>query len=204
MKTKAINILAVLLIAVTLVGCQSTPKELITPSVQEPENLPVVTMEIKDFGTIQAELYPHIAPNTVNNFISLINQGFYNGITIHRIEKGFVLQGGDPTGTGSGGPGYSIAGEFTNNGFQNDLEHTEGVLSMARTNQPDSAGSQFFIMLGNSPHLNGNYAAFGKVISGMNVAHAIEEEGISNSPIVIETMTVETYGIEYKEPEIIS
>ena len=204
MKTKAINILAVLLIAVTLVGCQSTPKELITPSVQEPENLPVVTMEIKDFGTIQAELYPHIAPNTVNNFISLINQGFYNGITIHRIEKGFVLQGGDPTGTGSGGPGYSIVGEFTNNGFQNDLEHTEGVLSMARTNQPDSAGSQFFIMLGNSPHLNGNYAAFGKVISGMNVAHAIEEEGISNSPIVIETMTVETYGIEYKEPEIIS
>ncbi len=204
MKTKAINILAVLLIAVTLVGCQSTPKELITPSVQEPENLPVVTMEIKDFGTIQAELYPHIAPNTVNNFISLINQGFYNGITIHRIEKGFVLQGGDPTGTGSGGPGYSIAGEFTNNGFQNDLEHTEGVLSMARTNQPDSAGSQFFIMLGNSPHLNDNYAAFGKVISGMNVAHAIEEEGISNSPIVIETMTVETYGIEYKEPEIIS
>lgn len=204
MKTKAINILAVLLIAVTLVGCQSTPKELITPSVQEPENLPVVTMEIKDFGTIQAELYPHIAPNTVNNFISLINQGFYSGITIHRIEKGFVLQGGDPTGTGSGGPGYSIVGEFTNNGFQNDLEHTEGVLSMARTNQPDSAGSQFFIMLGNSPHLNGNYAAFGKVISGMNVAHAIEEEGISNSPIVIETMTVETYGIEYKEPEIIS
>lgn len=203
MKTKATHILAVLLIAVTLVGCKSTPKE-VTPSVQEPENLPVVTMEIKDFGTIQAELYPHIAPNTVNNFISLINKGFYNGITIHRIEKGFVLQGGDPTGTGSGGPGYSIEGEFTSNGFQNDLEHTEGVLSMARTSQPNSAGSQFFIMLGDSPHLDGNYAAFGKVISGMDVAHAIEEAGTSNGPIVIESMSVETYGVEYKEPEIIS
>ena len=133
MKSKCMKILSLLLVVMTLVGCKSTPKELIIPEVEEPEVLPLVTMEIKDFGVIQAELYPHIAPNTVNNFISLINKGFYNGITIHRIEKGFVLQGGDPTGTGAGGPGYSIAGEFTSNGFKNDLMHTEGVLSMART-----------------------------------------------------------------------
>ena len=144
MKLKWRKLTLVLLLMMTLVGCQSKPKELIAPEVEVPENLPLVTMEIKDFGTIQAELYPHIAPNTVNNFISLINQGFYNGLTIHRIEKGFVLQGGDPNGIGTGGPGYAIAGEFINNGFQNDLKHTEGVLSMARTNQPDSAGSQFF------------------------------------------------------------
>lgn len=141
MKLKWRKLTLVLLLMMTLVGCQSKPKELIAPEVEVPENLPLVTMEIKDFGTIQAELYPHIAPNTVNNFISLINQGFYNGLTIHRIEKGFVLQGGDPNGIGTGGPGYAIAGEFINNGFQNDLKHTEGVLSMARTNQPDSAGS---------------------------------------------------------------
>ena len=141
MKWKWRKLTLVLLLMMTLVGCQSKPKELIAPEVEVPENLPLVTMEIKDFGTIQAELYPHIAPNTVNNFISLINQGFYNGLTIHRIEKGFVLQGGDPNGIGTGGPGYAIAGEFINNGFQNDLKHTEGVLSMARTNQPDSAGS---------------------------------------------------------------
>ena len=135
MKLKWRKLILVLLLMMTLVGCQSKPKELIAPEVEVPENLPLVTMEIKDFGTIQAELYPHIAPNTVNNFISLINQGFYNGLTIHRIEKGFVLQGGDPNGIGTGGPGYAIAGEFINNGFQNDLKHTEGVLSMARTNQ---------------------------------------------------------------------
>ena len=152
MKLKWRKLTLVLLLMMTLVGCQSKPKELIAPEVEVPENLPLVTMEIKDFGTIQAELYPHIAPNTVNNFISLINQGFYNGLTIHRIEKGFVLQGGDPNGIGTGGPGYAIAGEFINNGFQNDLKHTEGVLSMARTNQPDSAGSQFCIMLDDAPH----------------------------------------------------
>ena len=203
MKNKRMKILSLLLIVVTLVGCKSTPRELIIPEVEEPEVLPLVTMEIKDFGVIQAELYPHIAPNTVNNFISLINKGFYNGITIHRIEKGFVLQGGDPTGTGAGGPGYSIAGEFTSNGFKNDLMHTEGVLSMARTSHPDSAGSQFFIMLGDAPHLDGNYAAFGKVISGMDVAHAIEEVEDSMKPVVIETVSVETYGVSYPAPEII-
>lgn len=195
--------IVVALLMLTLVGCQSKPKESSAPEVEVPENLPLVTMEIKDFGIIEAELYPHIAPNTVNNFISLINQGFYNGLTIHRIEEGFVLQGGDPNGIGTGGPGYTIAGEFTNNGFENDLKHTEGVLSMARTSQPDSAGSQFFIMLGDSPHLDGNYAAFGKVISGMDVAHEIEAAGTSDGPVVIESMTVNTYGIEYSEPEII-
>ncbi|WP_370630398.1 peptidylprolyl isomerase [Turicibacter sp. TJ11] len=153
---------------------------------------------------MEAELYPHIAPNTVNNFISLINQGFYNGLTIHRIEKGFVLQGGDPTGTGSGGPGYSIEGEFTTNGFLNELKHTEGVLSMARTNQPNSAGSQFFIMLDDAPHLDGNYAAFGKVISGMDIAHQIEEAGLNHGSITIEEMSVETYGVDYQEPEIMN
>ena len=203
MKNKRMKILSLLLIVVTLVGCKSTPRELIIPEVEEPEVLPLVTMEIKDFGVIQAELYPHIAPNTVNNFISLINKGFYNGITIHRIEKGFVLQGGDPTGTGAGGPGYSIAGEFTSNGFKNDLMHTEGILSMARTNDPDSAGSQFFIMLGDAPHLDGNYAAFGKVISGMDVARMIEEVEDSMKPVVIETVSVETYGVSYPAPEII-
>lgn len=203
MKSKCMKILSLLLVVMTLVGCKSTPKELIIPEVEEPEVLPLVTMEIKDFGVIQAELYPHIAPNTVNNFISLINKGFYNGITIHRIEKGFVLQGGDPTGTGAGGPGYSIAGEFTSNGFKNDLMHTEGVLSMARTNDPDSAGSQFFMMLGDAPHLDGSYAAFGKVISGMDAAHAIEEAGNRVSPIIIEMMSVETSGVAYPGPEII-
>lgn len=203
MKHRGMKLLSLLLIVVTLVGCQSTPKQLIIPVVEEPEVLPLVTMEIKDFGTIQAELYPHIAPNTVNNFISLINKGFYNGIIIHRIEKGFVLQAGDPTGTGAGGPGYSIAGEFTSNGFKNDLMHTEGILSMARTNHPDSAGSQFFIMLDDAPHLDGSYAAFGKVISGMDVAHKIEEATNSMTPIVIEKMSVEIYGVKYSEPEII-
>lgn len=203
MKNKGMKVLSLLLIIVTLVGCQSTPKQLIVPVVEEPEVLPLVTMEIKDFGTIQAELYPHIAPNTVNNFISLINKGFYNGIIIHRIEKGFVLQAGDPTGTGAGGPGYSIAGEFISNGFKNDLMHTEGILSMARTNHPDSAGSQFFIMLGDAPHLDGNYAAFGKVISGMDVAHKIEAAANSMTSIVIEKMSVETYGVKYSEPQII-
>lgn len=203
MKLKWKQLTLVLLLMMTLVGCQSKPKELIAPEVEAPENFPLVTMEIKDFGTIQAELYPHIAPNTVNNFISLINQGFYNGLTIHRIEKGFVLQGGDPNGIGTGGPGYAIAGEFTNNGFQNDLKHTEGVLSMARTNQPDSAGSQFFIMLDDAPHLDGHYAAFGQVISGMDVAHDIEAAGTSNGPVVIESMTVNTYGIEYSAPDVI-
>ena len=203
MKLKWKQLTLVLLLMMTLVGCQSKPKELIAPEVEAPENFPLVTMEIKDFGTIQAELYPHIAPNTVNNFISLINQGFYNGLTIHRIEKGFVLQGGDPNGIGTGGPGYAIAGEFTNNGFQKDLKHREGVVARARANQPDSAGSQFFSMVDDAPDLDGNYAAVGQGISGMDVAHDNEAAGTSNGPVVIESMTVNTYGIEYSAPDVI-
>ena len=134
---------------------------------------PIVTIEMEDGGTIKAELYPEIAPNTVNNFISLINKGYYDGVIFHRVIPGFMIQGGDPKGTGTGGPGYSIKGEFTRNGFKNDLKHDRGVLSMARTMMPNSAGSQFFIMHKNSPHLDGQYAAFGKVVAGMDVVDKI-------------------------------
>lgn len=204
MKKIVYVVCLMLLLVGGISGCQTKPDEVRLSDVQAPEQLPLVTIKIKDYGTMEAELYPHIAPNTVNNFISLINQGFYNGLTIHRIEKGFVLQGGDPTGTGSGGPGYSIEGEFTTNGFLNELKHTEGVLSMARTNQPNSAGSQFFIMLDDAPHLDGNYAAFGKVISGMDIAHQMEEAGLNHGSITIEEMSVETYGVDYQEPEIMN
>ena len=134
---------------------------------------PIVTIEMEDGGVMKAELYPDVAPNTVNNFISLIQKGYYDGLIFHRVIPGFMIQGGDPTGTGMGGPGYRIAGEFRLNGFKNDLKHMRGVLSMARSMHPDSAGSQFFIMHGDAPHLDGQYAAFGKVIEGMEVADAI-------------------------------
>ena len=158
---------------------------------------PIVTIEMEDGGTIKAELYPEIAPNTVNNFISLINKGYYDG---------FMIQGGDPKGTGTGGPGYSIKGEFTRNGFKNDLKHDRGVLSMARTMMPNSAGSQFFIMHKNSPHLDGQYAAFGKVLEGMEVVDAIANtrRGPNDKPLtpqVMKKVTVETFGVEYPEPE---
>lgn len=167
---------------------------------------PSVTIKMKNGGIIKAELYPEIAPNTVNNFISLIKKGFYNGIVFHRVIPGFMIQGGCPLGDGTGGPGYSIKGEFTNNGFKNDLKHTTGVLSMARTMQPNSAGSQFFLMTENAPHLDGQYAAFGKVIEGMDVAQEIvnSKRDFRDKPYedqVIEKMTVETYGEEYPEPE---
>lgn len=168
---------------------------------------PIVTFKIKNNGTIKAELYPEIAPNTVNNFISLINKGFYNGLIFHRVIKGFMIQGGDPEGTGAGGPNYSIKGEFTYNGFENNLKHSAGVLSMARTMIPDSAGSQFFIMHQDSPHLDGQYAAFGKVIEGMEVVNSIAEtktDRYDDRPYedqVMEEVTVETFGVEYPEPE---
>ena len=136
---------------------------------------PIVTIEMNDGQIIKAELYPEIAPNTVNNFVTLINSGYYNGICFHRVISGFMIQGGDPKGTGTGGPGYCIKGEFTNNGFKNDLKHTRGVLSMARTMMPNSAGSQFFIMHENAPHLDGQYAAFGKVIDGIETVDKIAE-----------------------------
>ena len=167
---------------------------------------PVVTITMENGDVIKAELYPEIAPNTVNNFISLINKGFYDGVGFHRIINGFMLQGGDPDGTGMGGPGYSIKGEFSSNGFKNDLKHTPGVLSMARTMVPDSAGSQFFIMHKDAPHLDGDYAAFGKVTEGMDIVNKIAEVETDYSdrpltPVVMKTVTVETFGVDYPEPE---
>ncbi len=167
---------------------------------------PIVTFEMENGGVIKAELYPEIAPNTVNNFISLVNAGFYNGIIFHRVIRGFMIQGGCPEGTGTGGPGYSIKGEFSQNGFTNNLKHEPGVLSMARTMMPNSAGSQFFIMHENSPHLDGAYAAFGKVIEGMDVVNAIAETATDfrDRPLEdqkMKTVTVETFGVEYPAPE---
>ena len=167
---------------------------------------PIVTIEMEDGSVIKAELYPQIAPNTVRNFISLIRKGYYDGIIFHRVIKGFMLQGGDPNGTGTGGPGYCIKGEFSSNGFKNDLKHTPGVLSMARTMAPDSAGSQFFIMHKTSPHLDGEYAAFGKVTEGMDVVNAIANVRTdwNDRPLTEQKMkkvTVETFGAEYPEPE---
>ena len=169
------------------------------------EDLPIATIVVKNMGTIKAELYPEIAPNTVNNFISLANNGFYNGLTFHRVIKDFMIQGGDPNGNGTGGPGYSIKGEFGNNGFTNNLKHTEGVLSMARAGDPNSAGSQFFIMTKEANHLDNEYAAFGKVIEGMDVVHKIESVKVNgdkpSQTIEIESIEVDTKGKTYENPE---
>lgn len=166
---------------------------------------PIVKFEMNDGSIFEAELYPDIAPNTVNNFISLVKKGFYDGLIFHRVIKGFMIQGGDPQGTGMGGPGYSIKGEFSNNGFTNDLKHTPGVLSMARAMNPDSAGSQFFIMHETSPHLDGSYAAFGKVINGLDVINTIADVRTdwNDRPMedqMIKSVTVDTFGVEYDEP----
>lgn len=167
---------------------------------------PIVTITMENGDVMKAELYPETAPLSVNNFISLIKKGFYDGLIFHRVIKGFMIQGGCPDGTGMGGPGYSIKGEFSHNGVENNLKHTEGVLSMARAMHPDSAGSQFFIMHKNSPHLDGQYAAFGKITEGMDVVNKIAETATyySDRPIEeqkIKTMTVETFGVDYPEPE---
>ena len=167
---------------------------------------PVITIEMEDGGIIRAELYPDTAPNTVRNFLSLVQKGFYNGLIFHRVIEDFMIQGGCPEGSGMGDPGYSIKGEFTENRFQNELKHTEGVLSMARSMHPDSAGSQFFIIHKTSPHLDGSYAAFGKVIEGMDVVNRIAETDTDYSdrpivPQVIRSMTAETFGTEYPEPD---
>lgn len=166
---------------------------------------PIVKFEMNDGSIFEAELYPDIAPNTVNNFISLVKKGSYDGLIFHRVIKGFMIQGGDPQGTGMGGPGYSIKGEFSNNGFTNDLKHTPGVLSMARAMDPDSAGSQFFIMHETSPHLDGSYAAFGKVINGLDVINTIADVRTdwNDRPMedqMIKSVTVDTFGVEYDEP----
>ena len=167
---------------------------------------PIVTITMDNGDVIKAELYPEIAPNTVNNFISLVEKGFYNGLIFHRVINGFMLQGGDPEGTGMGGPGYSIKGEFSGNGFKNDLKHTPGVLSMARSMMPDSAGSQFFIMHKTSPHLDGQYAAFGKLTEGIEVVNKIAETrtDYNDRPLQeqkMKSVTVDTFGVDYPEPE---
>ena len=169
---------------------------------------PIVTITMTDGSVMKAELYPEVAPNTVNNFISLVKKGFYDGLVFHRVIRGFMIQGGDPQGTGMGGPGYSIKGEFTYNGFSNDLKHTPGVLSMARAMDPNSAGSQFFIMHETSPPLDGQYAAFGKVTDGLDVVNKIAEVPTDYSdrplePQMIQNMTVDTFGVEYPEPETV-
>lgn len=167
---------------------------------------PVVTFTMENGDIMKAELYPDIAPVSVSNFISLINKNFYDGLIFHRVIRGFMIQGGDPEGTGCGGPGYSIKGEFSANGFENNLKHTEGVLSMARSMAPDSAGSQFFIMHKTSPHLDGSYAAFGKIIEGMDVVNKIAETATDHydRPLgdqKLKSVTVETFGVDYPEPE---
>lgn len=167
---------------------------------------PIVTIQMENDDLIKVELYPEIAPNTVNNFISLVNKGFYNGLIFHRVIEGFMIQGGCPDGTGMGGPGYSIPGEFSGNGFKNDLKHTPGVISMARAQHPDSAGSQFFIMHKNSPHLDGSYAAFGKVTEGLDVVNKIAAVPTDWSDRPMETqrmksVTVDTFGVTYPEPK---
>ena len=169
-------------------------------------NNPIVTFNMKGGDVFYVELYPDVAPNTVNNFISLVNKGFYDGLCFHRVIEGFMIQGGDPKGNGTGGPGYSIRGEFTKNGFKNNLKHKRGVISMARSMMPNSAGSQFFIMHADAPHLDGQYAAFGQVIDGMDVIDKIAAVNVdyNDKPLrdqIIESVTVDTDGEEYDEPE---
>lgn len=169
-------------------------------------NNPIVTIEMQNGKIIKAELYSEIAPNTVKSFISLVNKGFYDGVIFHRVIPGFMIQGGDPTGTGVGGPGYSIFGEFSGNGFKNDLRHSKGVLSMARSMQKNSGGSQFFIMVADVPHLDGQYASFGKVIEGLDVCDEIVnvKRDRNDKPLEelkMKTVTVDTFGVKYDEPE---
>ncbi|MCI8499880.1 MAG: peptidylprolyl isomerase [Clostridia bacterium] len=170
---------------------------------------PIITIQMQNGGVIKAELYPEYAPNTVNNFLALVNKGFYDGLIFHRVVRGFVIQGGDPTGSGSGGPGYKIKGEFSENGYKNALSHKRGVLSMARAQHPDSAGSQFFIMHADSEYLDGKYAAFGMVTEGMGVVDQIacSQTGAWDRPLAeqkIAKITAETFGEQYLEPQKIS
>ncbi|WP_407313279.1 peptidylprolyl isomerase [Desulfosporosinus sp. SB140] len=188
-------------------GTTPTPTPTQTPTTTNKSN-PIVTITMANGDQIKAELYPTVAPNTVKNFISLVKKGFYNGLTFHRVIPGFMIQGGDPSGNGSGGPGYSIKGEFTNNGFKNDLKHERGVLSMARTQEPNSAGSQFFIMVASAASLDGDYAAFGKVTSGMDAVDKIVNtpRDQADKPLqnqVMKSVTVDTFGVDYGDPEII-
>lgn len=215
-KLKFIFVLTIsAVVSIAIVGCSnssskekakgdSTTKQ--TEEKIDEKDLPVVTIKVKDYGTMKGVLYPNKAPNTVNNFIALANSGFYDNLTFHRVIKDFMIQGGDPEGTGMGGPGYSIKGEFSTNGFDNDLKHTEGVLSMARARDKNSGGSQFFIMTKDAPHLDGDYAAFGKITEGLDVLHKIEDVKTDSNDkplneVKIESIKVDTKGKEYKEPE---
>jgi peptidyl-prolyl cis-trans isomerase B (cyclophilin B) len=175
------------------------------PELLGPDKHPVVTIQLSNDKIIKLELYPEVASNTVNNFISLINKGFYDGVIFHRVIPGFMIQGGDPEGSGMGGPGYSIAGEFSSNGFENKLKHTRGVLSMARTGEPDSAGSQFFIMVADAPSLDNEYASFGKVTEGMDAVDEIVNQTTGandrpKTPISMKKVTVDTLGMTFEEP----
>lgn len=210
---KRIFIILVILNAILLAGCSNKTNELKENTPPKVEENPIVEMTIKDYGTIKIELYPNIAYNTVANFVTLIESGFYDNNTIHRVQKDFVIQGGDPTAKGNGGPGYSIKGEFSENGFKNDLSHTTGIISMARTSEPNSAGSQFFIVLDDNAKysLDGMYAGFGKVIEGMDILEKIEkkkfkylneEMGMLKKPLTIEKTTVDTKGHTYKVTKI--
>jgi peptidyl-prolyl cis-trans isomerase B (cyclophilin B) len=218
-KLLKLILITVLMSSFALVGCGNTKDNTKQESdatvvknessnedaVKENKDLPLATITIDGYGVIEAELYPEIAPNTVNNFIDLANKGFYNNQKFHRVIKNFMIQGGDPKGNGTGGPGYSIEGEFTSNGFANSLKHTKGVLSMARSQDHNSAGSQFFIMTKEVSHLDGEYAAFGKMISGLDVLENIENVKTDSNDkpkedVVIKSITVDTRGITYKEP----
>lgn len=217
-KYLSLILLTILMGSLVLIGCVNTKSNTTqtdesatksestnAESTKENKNLPIATITVEGYGVMNVELYPEIAPNTVNNFISLANKGFYNNLKFHRIIKDFMIQGGDPKGNGTGGPGYSIEGEFTSNGFANSLKHTKGVISMARSQSPNSAGSQFFIMSGDAKNLDGEYAAFGKVTTGLDVLDKIRSvETISNDApkkdVVITSITVDTKGVEYKEP----
>lgn len=200
--------LLVILIIAVMAACSSDNKEGKLPTYEDTDAVPVVTMTMENGGEVEIELYPNVARNTVNNFISLVEDGFYDGLIFHRIIPDFMIQGGDPEGTGIGGPGYAIVGEFANNDFDNDLKHERGVLSMARSQDNDSAGSQFFIMVEDSPHLDDDYAGFGKVTEGMDVVDEIvnAERNSHDQPIekqIIETMTVDLNGYEFEEPIIV-
>ena len=209
LKMKHYLTVSILILSLIISGCSLIKEKDIKDPAVSPgtNNNPIVSLEIKDRGTIKIELYPDIAPNTVNSFINLVNDGFYDGVIFHRVIPDFMIQGGDPEGTGKGGPGYSIKGEFTNNNFDNPLKHTRGVISMARSPYSnDSAGSQFFIIVADSPHLDNDYASFGKVIEGMEIADEIvsvnrNKDDKPDKDEIISKATVETFGVDYPEPE---
>ncbi|MEX2414719.1 MAG: peptidylprolyl isomerase [Paenibacillaceae bacterium] len=208
-RTSLIGLAIVALAVMMVSGCNKSTDKDGAATDKDGQN-PIVTLEMESGIKMEIELYPDVAPNTVTNFVSLVGSGYYDGLIFHRIMAGFMIQGGDPDGTGMGGPGYSIKGEFSSNGFTNDLAHVKGVISMARTSDnPDSAGSQFFIMTGTSPNLDGDYAAFGKVIKGIEGLDIIGnvKTGAQDRPIedqLIKKMTVDTFGVEYGEPEKIT